>query len=292
MFSKTQSYRTGPMRQVLCFLLIVSLIILPHQTYALMTPPDNLKTHAAFITIDAYSGKILMGENYDKRIYPASTTKLMTAMVMLDEIKKKDSLSQSTVVTVKQTVLDHVDKGLANYGLKAGQQYTINMLFHMMLMSSYGDATYVLADKIFGSNNDCIKAMNKKVSSMGLSDTHFDNIVGLDIGSGYNNIYSTAHDMVKIVKKAMGYTTVSSIAKKATYSIKQSDGTKGKVIESSNHLYSTVSYDHDSYTVIGTKTGTTSAAGFVFAGTAEDSHGHRIINFFQNGQKISFCCSP
>ena len=270
-------------RYLISWLLTLTILVgtlVPAQVQAAKLPvPVGLHDHHAFTAIDAWSGQELMGEDATKKVYPASTVKLMTAIVMLEAAKDK-GISLNKKVKITQKLLNQVELGLASYHMQVGESYTLRTLMNMMLISSYGDATYAAAVTIFGSVANCVKAMNAKAKAMGLKNTSFDNVVGLDVGNNYKKTYTTAAEMGKITRLAMQNDTICGIVAKAKFQVIQADGTKGRVIESSNLLYSKVPYDKNLFTIVGSKTGTTRAAGNVFAGTAVDKAGHKVISVY------------
>lgn len=269
--------RRGRLRVLKEKLLIVFIMvtILSHQVVSakVLDSPSGLRDHHSYAVIDGKSGKLIMGEDANEKVYPASTTKIMTAIVMVEH--KNFNLNKE--ITITSGMLKQVPACLSQYGLRAGQKYTLNSLLNMTLISSAGDATICAAIAIFGSVKNCVKAMNEKAEELGLTNTSFDNPAGLDIGDGYNNNYTTAYEMALITKYAMKNKTIRSIVAKKTYTVVQANGVKGHKIKNTNKFYSDVSYSENLYTIIGTKTGMTKAAGHVFAATAKDEKGHEVI---------------
>ncbi|WP_167958351.1 D-alanyl-D-alanine carboxypeptidase family protein [Anaerosporobacter faecicola] len=256
----------------ICCLLVLVLPFRVVQAAGLKAPSD-LSSHHAYAVIDGKSGELLLGDEENEKVYPASTTKIMTTIAILEQ--KGVNLNKKIKIT--SSMLKQVPSCLAQYGLKAGQVYTLNTLLHMTLIASHGDAVICAAIATFGSVDKCLDAMNDKVKELGLTKTHFDNPAGLDIGDGYNENYTTAYEMALITQYAMKNSTIKTIVEKATYKVKQANGKAGKKIENTNRFYSEVSYPEDLYTIIGTKTGTTNAAGYVFSATAVDAQGHEVI---------------
>lgn len=250
---------------------LLSVIAAPNETYAAVTQPADLKEHYAYAVIDARTGELLLGDQQDERVYPASTAKLMTALVLLDNAET------DRVVEITSDMLTQVPVGISKYGVKARQKYTLDTLLHMILIGSAGDAAVCAAVDVFGSVDACVDAMNEKAAELGLANTHFDNPVGLDIGDNYNDIYSTAYDVAMLTRYAMASEEIAAIVRKESYTVKQTNGTAGKKLGSTNSFYSTMEYSKDLYTIIGSKTGTTNAAGYVFSATAVDKKGREVI---------------
>ena len=167
-------------------LAVVIAVLVPNtEVNAKITPPSNLGKHSAYTVMDARTGEVLLSDNMNDRIYPASTTKLVTAMVLLDKAQT------SKVIKITNSMVKKTPRSSSKYGICAGQKYTLDTLLHMILISSSGDAAVAAAIGVYGSTSKCVKAMNAKVKQMGLNKTHFDNVIGLDIGDGYKKLYST-----------------------------------------------------------------------------------------------------
>ncbi|HMK50822.1 MAG TPA: serine hydrolase, partial [Thermodesulfovibrionales bacterium] len=151
----------------------------------------DLQSRAATV-IDATSGKILYAKNPDLKCPPASTTKLMTAIVTLDKADLKD------VVTISRNAA-RVPPHKA--GFKEGDRMTVEELLNAALIGSANDAAVALAESVAGSEQAFVELMNKKALSIGATNTRFINPNGLP-GSGQ---YITAHDLAKIMDYALLY---------------------------------------------------------------------------------------
>lgn len=231
----------------------------------------------AYILMDANSGEIILDHNPNKKIYPASTAKLMTAIVAIESSKSGKSIKTN------KTILSKVPKDASKLNLPAGVTYSFSNLLHMLLIASAADAAETLAAGTYGSTSKFIKAMNQKAKKLSMSHTSFDNTMGLDIGNNYKKTYTTASDFSLLARYAMSNDTIRTIVAKNSYVIPKTSKTAKKTIKSTNLFYSTASYSKDLYTIIGTKTGTTNAAGSVLIATAVDDDGHEVIcAFFGN----------
>lgn len=166
----------------LLLVLALTLSLADASVLAKEKPPAGLGAHHGYAVIDARTGKVLMGDKETKKLYPASTTKLMTATVLLENSK----LSKKVKIT--KAMLKKCPAGMSIYRLKAGQTYTMETLLNMILIPSAGDAAYCAGIAVFGSVKECVAAMNRKVKALGLKGTHFDNPAGLDIGNGFKKI--------------------------------------------------------------------------------------------------------
>lgn len=261
--------------RLMLILLFISSTVFTNIVHAASQKP-NVSAHA-YTVMDSKTGKILYTQNGDKRIYPASTVKMLTALVAVEN----SSLSRK--ITVKQSVLSNIPEDATKIGLKTGTTYTLEQLLHMLLISSAADASDTIAEAISGSTSNFIDAMNQKAKLIGMKDSNFDNTIGLDIGNNFYNTYSTSNDIAKLTKVVMENTTIRNIVCKASYTIKSFNNGSSKMINNTNRFLRDQWYPKDLYKIIGTKTGSTNAAGYALATTSIDNNGREIIcSFFGN----------
>ncbi|MFF3174067.1 D-alanyl-D-alanine carboxypeptidase family protein [Streptomyces sp. NPDC057900] len=169
------------------------------------------------------TGKSLFSKAADTRRSTGSTTKIMTARVVL----ATKGLNLDSKVTIQKAYSDYiVSKGASSARLIVGDKVTVRQLLYGLMLPSGCDAAYALADK-FGSGStraarvkSFIGKMNSTAKTLGLKNTHFDSFDG--IGNGSN--YSTPKDLTKIASSAMKYSTFRSVVK--TKSTKQKVTTK------------------------------------------------------------------
>lgn len=219
----------------------------------------TIKTHAqnsakAAITIEAQTGISLYEKNADEQLPMASTTKIMTALVALENADINQTFTVSeTACKVEGTQI----------GLLAGDQISLNDLLHMLMMKSANDAAQTIAENISGSLEAFAELMNERAKQMGLTHTHFENPHGLPS----DNHYTTARELALIAAEALKNDTfaqiVSTKKKKLDY--------HGLVIENSNRLLSSYEY------TTGVKTGFTKAAGRCLV-TSAKKDGVTLIN--------------
>lgn len=140
---------------------------------------------------------VVCAKNIDERLPIASLTKIMTAIIVLESVS---DISKEKVY-VKPELMRSLDgTGSSLSGIKAGENVTVEMLLHGLLITSGNDAALVLADYVGKGNVDSfVAAMNKKATELGCTDTHFTNPHGLD----EDQHYSTAKDIATITKYAM-----------------------------------------------------------------------------------------
>lgn len=255
---------------LLCLLLLLSNpLSASAETYQVRAP--HMYAYA-YAVMDANTGEILFGENVDKQIYPASTAKLMSAIVAVES-----GVPLDTMIETQGKIVNNTTPGTYNLGLNGGESYSLSSLLHMSLIASAADATDTMAVGIYGSRAAFAEKMMEKVAELGLTSTSFDNPVGSDTGGGFYETYSTAREMCEITRYAMTLPTIRSIVRKASYTITGNGNVSGRQISNTNKFYSIYPYNSEYFTIIGSKTGQTTAAGNVFIATAVDNEGHELI---------------
>lgn len=190
--------------------------------HAAAPPTPTITAKGGFVMNDG-TGKALYTKTADTRRSTGSTTKIMTAKVVLAQ----KNLNLDSKVTVQKAYSDYIVKNTASSArLIVGDKVTVRQLLYGLMLPSGCDAAYALADK-FGSGStraarvkSFIGKMNASAKSLGLKNTHFDSFDG--IGSGSN--YSTPRDLTKITSSAMKNSTFRAIVK--TKSTKQKVTTK------------------------------------------------------------------
>lgn len=171
----------------------------------------------AAILIDSYSGQILYEHNSNEQLYPASTTKLMTAILTLENCQLSDT------VTVNPKALMGIPRTYTTAALQPNEALTIEQLLHVLLIPSANDAANVLAFHIAGSIEDFSIMMNAKAKELGCQNTHFENPSGIHS----DNHYSTAYDMALIGKYANTFDEIKQITSTTSYSLPNlPDGTE------------------------------------------------------------------
>ncbi|MCP8370396.1 D-alanyl-D-alanine carboxypeptidase family protein, partial [Clostridioides difficile] len=255
---------------LICLLIFTSFLGSSNISFA-DNEPAIVAKHA--VLMDYESGKILYNKDGNSKLYPASTTKVWTACLVLKEVK---DLNQ--VIEIKD--LPQID-GSSMY-LKNGESFTVKQLLDALLVHSANDAAFVLARYVGGGNvQKFIDLMNSEAKKIGATNTHFNNPHGLPDP----NHYTTAHDMALIAREAMNNDTFRQIVK--TKSLKF-EATKAYPYE--RYFVNTNKFltSHDKITykgqpinikydiVDGIKTGYTDAAGKCLLSSAVKD-GRRVI---------------
>lgn len=162
----------------------------PSVSYAAETIDNSKISGQSAVLIEEESGDVLFEKNMNKKIYPASTTKIMTALLVLE------NLSPDEIITVPED-FPHVE-GSSLY-LMIGEKFTVKQLVEALLVHSCNDVAVLFANRIGGDVNTFVQMMNDRAKKIGCKNTHFENPHGLHDP----NHYSTAYDMALIAKEAM-----------------------------------------------------------------------------------------
>ncbi|MBU1863328.1 MAG: peptidoglycan-binding protein [Candidatus Omnitrophica bacterium] len=247
------------MKKIITYYLTLQLIcagfIYPTHCYA-RSGSLRLVARSAFL-YDLQSGKVIYSKNINVKRAPASLTKIVTAMVVLDHL----DLQRKVRVSRKAS---HVQP--TKVYLTRGEYYTAQDLLYAVLLNSGNDAAVCLAEAVAGSEGEFATIMNKKVRSFGAYNTRFINASGLP-GEGQ---YSTAYDLALVMKEAMRYPFIRKAMREKIYTIHRPNGRK---IRLRNHNKLLWRY---SKRVVG-KTGYTRAAGRCFLGMATHGKKQMII---------------
>lgn len=222
-----------------------------------------------YMLADLDSGDILSSKNIDKKVYPASTTKILTGIIALE------NLDLSKVVTATNEAIDPIDNKHSNMGIRVGEELTVEQLLYGMLVHSANDAANVLAIEVSGSLDQFAALMNKRASELGAENSHFTNAHGFHD----DNHYTTVSDLAKIACYAMQNEKFREIVSTSRYQIPPTNKydqirylTNTNMLISNNrssmHLYK--------YT-IGIKTGHTDESGSCLVAAA-DKNGTKLLS--------------
>lgn len=234
----------------------------PVKAAELWKPPSTPTCRAVFF-VNEDTGTVLYSSHEKDKIYPASITKLMTAMLVYE--KYKDNLN--TKITVEKDDLSPlVGSGGSVVGLKVGEQLTVEQLLYCLLVRSGDDSANVLARATGGSIEDFVDMMNEKAKALGLNDTHYVNPHGLHD----DDHYTTAYDTYLLAKNAMKIDLLAKIVSQPSYTLAATNKSGKRFFSSTNFVinpsYKTFYYKY----VKGIKTGTTTPAGSCLVSYAEN----------------------
>ena len=207
---------------------------------------------AVFNTADE---EVTYAQNIHEKIYPASTTKILTAYLAI----KYGDLDQE--VTVSEESLADLDSGSSLCGLQVGDTLTLRQLLYGLLLCSGNDAAEVIAEAVSGERETFIELMNTEAASLGATDSHFVNPHGLPDDDHYTTVY----DLYLLFNAAISEETFTDIISTDSYEAVYEDSSGSEVTQTWNNTNWYLTGDEetpDGITVIGGKTGTTNAAGY------------------------------
>lgn len=233
---------------IVLFLLIMLMIFSTSFVFATSEEPSIISEAA--ILMDNNTGKILYSKNENKKMYPASTTKIVTAILTLENCNLDE------VVTVSYDAAMSIPEGYSSAYLQIGEQLTVEQLLQLLLIHSANDAANVLAEYVGGSVESFVSMMNTKVNELGLSNTHFTNTYGMH----NDNHYTTAQDLAIIMKYCMKNEDFRKLAGSASCAIPATNKFGTRSYTSTNELIIPNSSNYYPYLTAG-KTGYTSQAG-------------------------------
>ena len=214
------------------------------------TTNDNLKIYSdAVILIENQTGKTLYEKNSEQKMYPASTTKILTAILSIEKGNLNDK------VTVSKTAIAQMKPGYTSAYLSEGEIISVEDLLKVLLINSANDASNVLAEYISGSIDSFVTLMNEKSKELGCTNTHFVTTNGLHD----DNHYTTAKDLAIIARYCMQNETFRKIVSMKKCVIPATNKSEERIYKNTNDLINPTSgYYYPS--CIGIKTGFTSEA--------------------------------
>lgn len=238
--------------KILIIITLILLVLINLVNYSYADTPQI--SAGAALLMDASSGKILYEKNAQEKMYPASTTKIMTAILTLENCAVND------VVSVPYDALKIIPSGYAVAALQAGEELTIDQLLRVMMVHSANDAANVLAFHMAGSIDGFAIMMNQKIKELQLNHTHFTN----PSGKHDANHYSTAHDMAMLMQYCMKNETFRSYAGLKSCTIPATNKYEERIFKTTNELLivdtrNVASNYYYPYTIAG-KTGYTTQA--------------------------------
>lgn len=234
-------------------ILLLTLLILFSRYYVFASDtsleiPDI--TSKSAILIDNRTNKVLYSKNENNKMYPASTTKILTAIIVLENCNLND------VITVSYKAISSIPEGYSIANLQVGEELTVEQLLELLLVHSANDAANVLAIHVGGSITSFVSMMNTKVSDLGLTGSHFTNVYGLHD----ENHYTTAKDLAFIMKYCLKNETFRKIAGQASCAIPATNKYGTRKYNTTNELIIPKTASYYPYMTAG-KTGFTTPAG-------------------------------
>ena len=230
-----------------------------------------IKTNSpSCLLMDAKTGEILYAKNAYDKMYPASTTKLMTAILTLENCKLTDT------ATVSHNAIYSIPVGYSHASLKEGEILSIEQLLNVLLIPSANDAAVVLAEHISGSVEEFSRLMNNKAKELGCQNTHFVNPNGIHS----DDHYSTAYDLSLIGRYAMKFSDIMRIAMIKQYTLPTTNkyDKTDRIFNATNALINNESLNKNYYPyATGLKTGYTDSAGSCIVSTAKKDNMELLV---------------
>ncbi len=219
--------------------------------YATNVEELDIEAKAALI-VETNTGKVIYEKDAQKQNYPASVTKVLTAILVIENCKLDD------MATVTKTAVSNIPEGYVTAPLFVDEKISIKDLLYALMLKSANDAAYVLAEHVGGSVEGFAEMMNKKAKEIGCKNTHFVNPNGIHD----KQHYTTAYDMFLISKYAMQNETFAKIVSTYKYTLSATNKytKEDRVMESTNSFLNPQSAYYNE-NVKGIKTGTTKQAG-------------------------------
>ena len=248
----------------LLFVLLVSLTATPFAAAEEPTLPEDPDIQAkAALLVDANTGAIVYAKNEHQELYPASLTKIMTALLVVEAIDK-GQLSLDQEVTASSTI-ESLDTDGSTANIKPGEIMTVEQLLYCMLVVSANEACVILAEAVSGSVDAFVDQMNEKAQALGCENTHFVNPTGLHDSQHY----TSAWDLYLITKEALTHKDFVRISDTGDVTLPATNLHEARALHSTNYLISVWrSRGYINKNAHGIKTGSTSEAGHCLVSSA------------------------
>lgn len=214
------------------------------------------------LLINTDSETVIFDKNADKKSAPASLTKIVTCMLVLENCE-----DLSAAVTCERADLDGLYRqNAATAGIRTGETLTVEQLLYCLMIPSAADAANILARYIGGSQDEFVVMMNDFVKNLGCENTNFINPHGLD---GDGGAYTTANDLYKITKYALANPTFKKITSTLRYDVAPTNAyPQTRYLHNTNKMMNPAYKDYYNSCISGVKTGTSDLAGHCVISTA------------------------
>ena len=233
---------------IIIFCLIMLMLLNLSFVFAEGNEP-NLTAKAA-ILIDTKTGRVLYSKNENEKMYPASTTKILTAILTLENCNLDD------VVVVKHDISASIPYGYTTVELQIGEQFSVEQLLEILMVYSANDVASLLAEHVGGSLDGFNYMMNQKLAELGLTNTHFTNPSGIHD----DNHYTTARDLASLMEYCTKNYDFRRLSGMSSCNIPATNKHSARSFESTDKLIVPNSSYYYEYVTCG-KTGYTTEAG-------------------------------
>jgi D-alanyl-D-alanine carboxypeptidase (penicillin-binding protein 5/6) len=276
---KTMAWRAAFFALMLCVCMCVFYVPVRAEYIGISDPTDVPEPEAkATYVLETTTGICIYGKNAEERLYPASTTKLMTALLIVEEGNLSD------VVTFSAHAVNSIPYDSMHISIQPGEQLTLDQVLHAILIQSANEACMGAAEHIFGSVEAFVARMNERATELGAVNTHFANPHGLHD----EQHYTTSIDLALIMQEVMKNETLRAVMSKATYTIPPTNKTdKPRYLTNSNRLIHQNGQYYNENIICG-KTGFTTPAGNTLVTYGEVNGLSFIIVIMKAGQGKTF----
>ena len=252
-------------------------VLLPWAENVKIIPSESIHSSYAALA-DISTGEIIASRKADEIIYPASMTKVMTLIVVAENLPDKSSLGD--VITVSNEVYEEMKRqDSSGIGMEPGEKMTVESMLYALMLKSDGIAACELARYVAGSEEDFVELMNQKAEKMGLTNTHFENPTGLF----HKDHKTTSREIATIMAYAMNMKLCRKVMLTQSYTA-PCEGADGKAFN--YNLYHNLIVTQfekispnqpDDVKVAAGKTGYTDESRFCLVTYAESSDGHGYV---------------
>ena len=264
-------------RLISTFIVTIALLFQTIPAYCATSPEVDAQ---AYILMDSRTGRVLYEYNADAPWRPASTTKIMTALVAL----KNAPLDQ--VMTASHDAITDIGVGGMNIGIMADEQMTLDDLLHALLIVSANESANIISENVFSSKQEFIDKMNETAKQLGANNTHFTNPNGIDETERDKDMFTTARDLALIARECMTVPEFRSIVsqKQLTSLSPTNKHSSWPVLNNTSKIlgktftYGNPTDNSQEFTIIGVKTGSTMRAGSNYISCAVNKEGQELIS--------------
>lgn len=248
------------LKRIFSAFLIICLIFIPTFTVSAYEPTGFEITAKSAMLVSLDTNEVLFEKNADDKVYPASITKIMTTLLILES----DKYDPNAKIAMTEEALDLVSgTGSSVSLLKAGEEISQLDLVYMVLMSSYGDCALLAAEYYCGSVENFVAQMNARAAELGLEGTHYENPIGLHSEQNY----TTARDTYKLTAFALQNQTFKEVCESTRHTVPATNMSGARTLSTTNFLQDNTTEYYYSYAK-GVKTGYTDEAGRCLVSTA------------------------
>lgn len=235
-------------------------------------PTGPVVSAESAVLIDADTGAILYSKNIHQRQYPASTTKIMTCLLAIENSSMDES------VKISRTAVDDTPSDSSHIAMDAGEEITMEQALNAILIRSANEVSFAVAEHISGTWQKFAELMNQRAQELGCTDTHFINPNGLPD----DNHYTSSYDLAQIARAFFSSELLCKISSSTVLNIPATDKQPDNIIEhSGNQLLKGKTYEYPY--LVGSKTGYTTAARSCLVSCAEKD-GMRLICVVMNDE--------